>query len=64
MRRSRCRSDENNANQAGDWLAYSKVGDPRAIARQLDIPLNTAASRYRYALDALRKELTAADYHG
>ncbi|MBP6507751.1 MAG: sigma-70 family RNA polymerase sigma factor [Opitutaceae bacterium] len=34
------------------------------IARQLDIPLNTAASRYRYALDALRKELTAADYHG
>lgn len=34
------------------------------IARQLDIPLNTAASRYRYALAALRKELTAADCHG
>ncbi len=34
------------------------------IARQLDIPLNTAASRYRYALTALRKELTAADCHG
>jgi len=30
-----------------------------AIARQLDIPANTAASRYRYALAALRKELTA-----
>jgi RNA polymerase sigma-70 factor, ECF subfamily len=34
------------------------------IATQLDIPLNTAASRYRYALAALRKELTAADCHG
>ena len=34
------------------------------IARQLDIPLNTAASRYRYALVALQKELTAADCHG
>lgn len=34
------------------------------IARQLDIPLNTAASRYRYALSALRRELTAADCHG
>lgn len=34
------------------------------IARQLDIPLNTAASRYRYALAALRKELSAADCHG
>jgi RNA polymerase sigma-70 factor (ECF subfamily) len=34
------------------------------IARQLDIPLNTAASRYRYALAALRKELTAIDCHG
>lgn len=34
------------------------------ISRQLDIPLNTAASRYRYALAALRKELTAADCHG
>jgi len=29
------------------------------IARQLDIPANTAASRYRYALAGLRKELTA-----
>ncbi len=34
------------------------------IARQLDIPLNTAASRYRYALASLRKELTHADCHG
>ncbi len=30
------------------------------IAQKLDIPLNTAASRYRYALNALRQELTAA----
>jgi RNA polymerase sigma-70 factor, ECF subfamily len=29
------------------------------IAGQLEIPANTAASRYRYALTALRKELTA-----
>jgi len=34
------------------------------IARQLDIPPNTAASRYRYALAALRRELAAADCHG
>jgi RNA polymerase sigma-70 factor (ECF subfamily) len=34
------------------------------IATQLDIPPNTAASRYRYALAALRKELIAADCHG
>ncbi len=34
------------------------------IAAQLDLPPNTAASRYRYALTALRKELTAADCHG
>jgi len=34
------------------------------IAAQLDIPPNTAASRYRYALAALRKELIAADCHG
>ncbi len=34
------------------------------IARQLGIPLNTAASRYRYALTALRRELSAADCHG
>ena len=27
------------------------------IAAQLDIPPDTAASRYRYALTALRKEL-------
>jgi RNA polymerase sigma-70 factor, ECF subfamily len=29
------------------------------IARQIGVPANTAASRYRYALAALRKELTA-----
>ena len=34
------------------------------IAAQLDLPPNTAASRYRYALVALRRELTAADCHG
>ena len=34
------------------------------IATQLAIPPNTAASRYRYALGALRRELTAADCHG
>lgn len=34
------------------------------IAAELEIPPNTAASRYRYALAALRKELTAADCHG
>jgi RNA polymerase sigma-70 factor (ECF subfamily) len=34
------------------------------VASQLDIPPNTAASRYRYALAALRKELIAADCHG
>jgi RNA polymerase sigma-70 factor (ECF subfamily) len=34
------------------------------IAAQLDIPPNTAASRYRYALAALREALTAADCHG
>lgn len=28
------------------------------IARTLDIPANTAASRYRYALEALRRSLT------
>lgn len=33
------------------------------IAAILDLPLNTAASRYRYALVALRKELNPA-YHG
>ncbi len=34
------------------------------IAAQLGIPPNTAASRYRYALGALRETLTAADCHG
>ena len=34
------------------------------VAEQLDLPPNTAASRYRYALAALRRELTAADCHG
>jgi RNA polymerase sigma-70 factor, ECF subfamily len=34
------------------------------IAAQLGISPNTAASRYRYALAALRHELTSADCHG
>jgi RNA polymerase sigma-70 factor, ECF subfamily len=34
------------------------------IAAELDIPPNTAASRYRYALAALRHQITAADCHG
>lgn len=34
------------------------------IAARFDLPLNTVASRYRYALTALRRELTAADCHG
>jgi len=34
------------------------------IAAQLEISPNTAASRYRYALEALREALTAADCHG
>lgn len=34
------------------------------IAGELELSPNTAASRYRYALVALRKELTAADCHG
>jgi len=34
------------------------------IAVELELPPNTAASRYRYALAALRRELTAADCHG
>lgn len=34
------------------------------IAAQLGIPPNTAASRYRYALTALRRDLTVADCHG
>jgi RNA polymerase sigma-70 factor (ECF subfamily) len=34
------------------------------IAQHLEIPSNTAASRYRYALASLRRELTATDCHG
>lgn len=34
------------------------------IAGQLSLSPNTAASRYRYALVALRQELIAADCHG
>lgn len=34
------------------------------IAAQLDLSPNTAASRYRYALAALRKELSAVTCHG
>lgn len=34
------------------------------IAAELALPPNTAASRYRYALAALRHELSAADCHG
>jgi RNA polymerase sigma-70 factor (ECF subfamily) len=30
------------------------------IAETLDIPMNTAASRYRYALERLRRSLTPA----
>ena len=34
------------------------------IAEELAVPLNTAASRYRYALAALRNELSSAECHG
>lgn len=34
------------------------------IGAQLEVSANTAASRYRYALGALRKELTATACHG
>ncbi|MDO8540225.1 MAG: sigma-70 family RNA polymerase sigma factor [Opitutaceae bacterium] len=34
------------------------------VATELGISPNTAASRYRYALAALRHQLTAADCHG
>ncbi len=34
------------------------------FARELGLSPNTAASRYRYALAALRRELTAAECHG
>ncbi len=34
------------------------------IAAELQLSPNTAASRYRYALTALRRELTSADCHG
>ena len=39
-------------------LTFEQVG------RELEISPNTAASRYRYALGALRRELAAADCHG
>ncbi|HEY1765765.1 MAG TPA: sigma-70 family RNA polymerase sigma factor [Opitutaceae bacterium] len=39
-------------------LTFSQIGD------QLGIPSNTAASRYRYALEGLRRELTADRRHG
>lgn len=34
------------------------------IARELSISTNTAASRHRYALGALRRQLASADCHG
>lgn len=34
------------------------------IGRELEISPHTAASRYRYALGALRRELASADCHG
>jgi RNA polymerase sigma-70 factor (ECF subfamily) len=34
------------------------------VARELQLSPNTAASRYRYALAALRQELSAAECHG
>lgn len=34
------------------------------IARELELSPNTVASRYRYALAALRRELASADCHG
>jgi len=34
------------------------------IARELDIPPNTAASRYRYALAGLRQTMTRSTCHG
>lgn len=34
------------------------------IGAELSVSANTAASRYRYALEALREQLTAADRHG
>ena len=39
---------------------------PVAVQKQRELRLspNTAASRYRYALAALRNELAAADCHG
>lgn len=35
-----------------------------AIGRELAVSANTVASRYRYALAALRRELASADCHG
>lgn len=34
------------------------------IATELEVPANTVASRYRYALAALRAQMTSADIHG
>jgi RNA polymerase sigma-70 factor (ECF subfamily) len=34
------------------------------IGHELGVSPNTAGSRYRYALAALRQQLTAADCHG
>jgi RNA polymerase sigma-70 factor (ECF subfamily) len=39
-------------------LTFAQIGD------QLGVPASTAASRYRYALESLRRALTAADCHG
>ena len=39
-------------------LTFDQIGD------ELNISPNTAASRYRYALAALRQQLTSADCHG
>ncbi len=39
-------------------LTFEEIGE------QLQIPPNTAASRYRYALQALRQQLIATDCHG
>ena len=34
------------------------------IAEQLEVPANTAASRYRYALTKLRETLNTVENHG
>lgn len=53
-------------NEQRDVLALKIWGELTfdEIARELGIPLNTAASRYRYALAALRDEMTLAERHG